>query len=98
MVAVVLGALAVSAFAATAHVSVNDNFFKGSRLTIHKGSSVTWTWVGKRKHNVTGVSGPRTFHSATKRRGTYTRKFTRRGLYTIQCTLHPGMDMTVRVK
>ena len=94
----VLGALATVAFAATAHVSVNDDFFRGSKVTIRKGSSVTWTWRGKRKHNVTAVSGPVKFHSRTQRRGTYTKKFTRRGTYSIMCTLHPGMDMTVRVR
>ena len=94
----VLGALAASAFAATAHVTVNDDFFKRSSVTIRKGSSVTWTWQGKRRHNVTVTSGPVRFHSRTQRRGTYTKRFTRRGLYAISCTLHPGMDMTVRVR
>ena len=103
VIVVVLGALAAaSAFAATAHVKVGDDYFNraGTRptVTIHKGSNVTWVWRGSRRHNITAVSGPRTFHSATKRRGTFTKRFTRRGTYQIQCTLHPGMEMKVRVK
>jgi plastocyanin len=98
----VLGALAAGAFAATAHVKVGDDYFNraGTRptISIHKGSSVTWVWRGNRRHNVTALSGPARFHSPTMRRGTYTKRFTRRGLYSIQCTLHPGMEMKVRVK
>src|SRR3954451_24230102 len=98
MIVAVLGALAAAtAFAATAHVTVNDDFFKGTRVTIRKGSSVTWTWRGNRRHNVTATSGPATFHSRTKRRRTFTKRCTRRGTYYISCTLHPGMDMRVRV-
>jgi plastocyanin len=94
----VLGAIAASAFAATAHVSLKDDFFTRTSVTIRKGSSVTWTWLGRRRHNVTAVSGPASFHSRTLRHGTYTRRFTRRGTYSITCTLHPGMDMRLRVK
>ena len=101
-VVAVLGALAATAFGATAHVKVGDDYFNraGTRptISIHKGSSVTWTWRGKRRHNVTALSGPQTFHSRTQARGTYTKRFTRRGLYQIQCTLHPGMEMKVRVR
>jgi len=102
VVVAVLGALAATALAATRSVKVGDNWFvrPGSPVTvaIRKGSSVKWEWVGRRPHNVTANAGPARFHSRTQRRGTFTKRFTRRGLYTIVCTIHPGMEMKVRVK
>ena len=101
-VVAVLGALAATAVAGTATVKVGDDYFQrsGTRptITVRSGSSVTWVWRGSRRHNVTALSGPARFHSPTMRRGTYTKRLTRRGLYSIQCTLHPGMEMKVRVK
>ena len=102
VIVVVLGALAATALAATRTVKVGDNWFvrPGSPVTvaIRKGSSVKWTWTGSKPHNVTVRSGPVRFHSRTMRRGSYTKRFTVRGLYSIHCTIHPGMDMKVRVK
>ena len=97
-----LGVLAATAFGSTRTVKVGDNWFvrPGSPVTvaIRKGSSVKWTWTGSKPHNVTATRGPVMFHSRTQRRGTYTKRFTRRGLYTVVCTIHPGMEMKVRVK
>ena len=92
-------ALAVPALAGTAHVKVGDNFFKAKHITIGKGSSVVWKWTGKVFHNVTKTGGPgKNFHSSTKGSGTYKHKFTKKGTYKIVCTLHPGMEMTIKVK
>jgi len=97
-------ALAVPAFAATAHVKVGDDWFvrKGSStptVTIHKGSTVQWTWSGKHPHNVFQIGGPGHFHSPTHTRtGTFKHRFRTAGTYLFQCTYHAGMRMKVRVK
>jgi len=93
----IAGILAAQAFAATKKVTIKDNFFSTSKVTIKKGQSVTWRWSGTTNdHNVTS-SGH--FHSATKSKGTYTKRFTRKGTYSILCTVHPfQMKMKVVVK
>jgi plastocyanin len=93
----IAGILAAQAFAATKRVTIRDNFFSASKVTIKKGQSVTWRWAGtSNDHNVTSRGK---FHSATKTSGIYTRRFTARGTYSIICTIHPfQMRMKVVVK
>ena len=50
-------ALALSAFAATHTVNVDDNNFSPSNLTICLGDTVTWNWVGGNGHSTTSGSG-----------------------------------------
>lgn len=102
LAATVAGALAATAFGATRTVKVGDNWFVRSgtphTAAIQKGSSVKWAWVGKRPHNVTVTRGPVKFHSRTQNSGSFTKRLTRRGTYTIVCTIHPGMGMKLTVK
>jgi plastocyanin len=93
-------ALAIPAFAATnKKVQLADNVFKPRTVTIKKGAKIKFTWTGKAPHNVTVSKGPVKFHSSTKSKGTFTKKFTKKGTYTIICTIHaPSMKMTVKVK
>lgn len=61
---------------------------------------VTWTWNDSPTgHNVTFTSGPtpRPANSTTKDAGTYSATFTTVGTYEYTCTLHQGMNGTVRV-
>lgn len=97
-VAAVGGALATSAFAATKSVRVGDNFFRSSSVTVKRGDTVRWQFRGNRPHNVSVTRGPVKFKSKTMRSGTYSKRVTRKGSYTIVCTLHPGMDMKLRVR
>ena len=95
LVTVAIGALgAGAALGATKTVGVGDNFFAPKRLSIAKGTTVTWRWRGRNPHNVTG----RGVRSPTQTRGTYSRRFRRAGRYRLVCTLHAGMEMTVRVR
>ncbi|QEC47703.1 hypothetical protein FSW04_09040 [Baekduia soli] len=97
--AIAAGALAIPALAATRTVSVKDNVFVAKSITIRKGSTVRWVWKGSAPHNVTVTKGPVKFRSSTKVKGSYSKKLTRRGTYTILCTIHaPGMKMTIHVK
>jgi plastocyanin len=79
-------------------VSLGDNFFKPTKLTITAGTAVTFTWTGSNTHNVKVTKGPEKFRSPDQSSGTYTHTFKKTGTYTIVCTFHPGMVMTLKVK
>ena len=93
-------ALAVPALAATRTVKVGPGTsFVPKTLTIKRGDSVRFRWTGSLPHNVTVTRGPVKFKTRTTTRGTVTRRFTRRGRYTIVCTVHlPGMRLNLRVR
>jgi plastocyanin len=97
--ALAAGALAIPAFAATKTVQVKDNKFVAHSITVSKGTTVKWVWKGKVPHNVTVTKGPAKFKSTTQVKGSYSKKLTKKGTYTILCTIHaPGMKMTIKVK
>ena len=100
-VAAAAGVAALPSQGATAptprQVSVKDDFFGPKSITITKGTKVVWTWKGKHKHNVSEANGK--FGSGTKRTGTYSHTFKKKGTYLLFCTRHaPDMQMTVKVK
>jgi plastocyanin len=92
-------ALVVPASALAARrVALHHDSFSRKSLTISKGTKVRWRWHGG-LHNVTVVKGPVTFRSSTKRHGSYSHVFRRKGTYKILCTVHaPEMHMTIRVR
>jgi Plastocyanin len=93
--------IAVPAIAGTKSIKVGDNYFvrSGSRptVTVSKGTTVKWVWRGKAAHNVK-ASGPQSFMSRTIVTGSFKHKMTRRGTYSIVCTIHPGMALRLKVK
>jgi plastocyanin len=94
----VLACSSVVALASSARqVKVGDDFFNVKRLSVGTGARVTWKWTGVLNHNVAVRSGPSRFHSRTQARGSYSHVFTTRGTYTLYCTIHPFMKMTVVV-
>jgi plastocyanin len=102
LVAAVSAVLASQAFAATRSVKVGDNYFvrKGSvpTVTVKKGTRVTWRWAGRELHNVAVTKGPTKFRSSYKTSGSYSKRLTRTGTYTIVCSIHqPDMRMRLRV-
>jgi plastocyanin len=97
--AVAAGALAIPALAATQTVQVKDNKFVAKSITVSKGTTVKWVWKGKAPHNVKVTKGPAKFSSTTQVKGSFAKKLTKTGTYTILCTIHaPDMKMTIRVK
>ena len=97
--AVAAGALAIPALAATTSVQVKDNKFVAKSITVSKGTTVKWVWRGKAPHNVKVTKGPAKFASTTQVKGSFSKKLTKKGAYTILCTVHaPEMKMTIRVK
>lgn len=92
-------AVAVALASATSNVSVDDNFFAPSSLSVKKGATVKWTWKGDSLHNVKVAKGPVTFQSLFKGKGyTFKRKLRKPGTYALLCTVHAGMKMTIKVK
>ena len=79
-------------------VRVDDDVFRPGSLTIKKGTTVVWRFVGDSPHNAKVSRGPQKFGSPTKSSGRYRKKLRRKGRYTIVCTIHPGMDMKLRVR
>jgi plastocyanin len=89
------------AFAATTKVKVGDNYYVRARgvptVTVSKGTKVTWVWRGKSLHNVTVKSGPAKFRSSSRTSGSFSKKVTRAGTYTIFCTVHGASDQSMKL-
>ena len=98
LVVALLPATAASA-SKTKTVSVKDDFFGVSSLTVKKGTTVKWVWAGESPHNVNVTKGPKKFRSDIMESGTYSRKLKKAGTYSLVCTVHqPDMKMTLVVK
>lgn len=96
---VTAGALAVPALAATKSVQVKDNKFVAKSITVKKGTTVKWVWKGQAPHDVSVTKGPAKFKSKIQTSGSFSKKLTKAGTYTIICTIHqPDMKMTIKVK
>jgi plastocyanin len=79
------------------HVKVGDNYYRARTVHVSKGSTVTWRWAGRRRHDVYFTHG----HIArckSRRHGSCTRRFRRRGTFTYVCTLHGNMAGRVVVR
>ena len=101
--AALAGALAIPAFAATKSITVGDNYFvkKGSQptVTVKRNTTLRFVWRGRNPHNVlANRRGRKVFQSPVKTNGTYRKKVTRRGTYSVFCTIHGGMTMRLRVR
>lgn len=78
-----------SAWAATHIVTVGDNFFNPSNLTIEVGDTVEWrNAAGGNSHNVT--ANDRSFVSVTAPSFTFSRTFNSAGAVSYLCTVHPN--------
>jgi plastocyanin len=96
-----LAALAATALAATKSVKVGDDYYVRAqgvpRVTVSKGTTVKWRFAGNNPHTVTVSKGPVKFHSGVKSSGTYKKKVTRRGTYTIYCTIHGASNQKMKL-
>ena len=97
--------LALAATGKTRKVSVNDNYYGPSKLTVHAGDTVRWVWSedATDEHDVALKSAPkgvRKFSSDTLVAGqSFKEKLTKPGTYKIICTFHEEeMKMTITVK
>jgi plastocyanin len=86
-------------------VKLFDNYYLPLKLTVNKGSTITWKWptdLPLDVHDVKLESGPRgvkKFQSEPAAAGyRYKRTLKVPGRYEIVCTLHEEMTMTIRVR
>jgi plastocyanin len=98
-------ALAATSKGKTRTVSVNDNYYGPSKLTVHVGDTVKWHWSDQETdvHDVelaTAPKGVKKFQSDPLAAGDdFARKLSRPGTYKIICTFHEDeMKMTITVK
>ena len=94
---------AVSALASapTKKVTVGNNSFSNKKMTVNRGTKVTWVWHSfGRAHNVTVKAGPSKFRSRRlQASGTFSHLFSTKGTYHLVCTLHPTqMTETIIVR
>ena len=93
----VLGATAVAAKS----VKVGDDYYVRPsgvpKVTVSKGTTVRWRFVGEAPHTVTVSRGPVKFNSGVKSSGTYSKKLRKRGTYTIYCTIHGAADQKMKL-
>lgn len=93
----VVVAVAPSADAASRSVTVRlgPSSFMPKRVVVARGGSVTWRWPGDGiRHNVTWRGSKRpAASSSTRASGTYRVRFTHRGTYRYECTIHAGIGM-----
>jgi plastocyanin len=95
---------AAPAAAADRTVRVGDNWFARASgapaVTVARGDTVTWRFIGREPHNVHADRGPVTFTSPIRQDGVYRRTLTRRGTYRIVCDIHGSRDqrMTLIVR
>jgi len=110
LVVVLAGAALLSAApahgAARKTVSIGDNYLMPGKLTVERGTTVTWRWPGYDQsgdvHDVGLAAGPKgvkRFRSQAASTGyRYSRKLTVPGTYRLNCSLHHEMRMTVTVR
>jgi plastocyanin len=89
--------------ASTKRVSVKDNFFSPRKLTVRRGSKVTWVWRGALGHTVTfrklpsgagRIKGTGVLHKGAR----FSHTFRTHGTYRYVCRIHAGMSGSVVVK
>jgi len=103
--AALIGAAPVQA-AAKKTVTVGDDYMLPAKLTVKRGTTVTWRWPGFEAagdvHDVGLTSGPngvKKFRSeAASTDYKYKRKLTVPGMYKLSCSLHHEMRMTIKVR
>lgn len=81
------------------HIQVASNLFSPASASIPVGGAVTWTWVNG-THNVTPDSVSATFAASPNLTAGATYGpvvFNTAGVYSYQCTIHPGMTGTITV-
>lgn len=100
--ALVAAGIVAPALAATRTVKVGDNYFVRSKgvptVTVKRNDRVKWQFKGDSPHNVVVTKGPAKFQSPTKTSGSYTKKLTRKGTYTIICTIHGASDQSMKLR
>ncbi len=80
----------------TKKVAVKDNYFKPKKVKLAVGDKIKFKWKGYAIHDVKVEKGPQKFESKKQSSGTFTRTIKKPGKYRIICTIHPGMEMSLK--
>lgn len=59
------------------------------RVSLRRGTTFRWRFLGRERHDVTLANGPVGFASQSQSRGSFAFRFTRPGTYRLFCSLHP---------
>ncbi len=101
--AVLPSAVALGGTPLTKTVTVGDDYYGPTKVTVKKNTTIKWVWPDDNfdSHDVKLQSGPKgvaKFHSGSAATDyTFSRKLTKVGTYKIVCTLHQDMMMTIKV-
>ena len=81
-------------------VTISDNKFTPSTLTVPPGTTVVWEWTGKNQHSVVGTFDSTAVDSGTHQgSGTFSFTFTTAGTYNYHCGVHgPAMSGKIVVR
>jgi plastocyanin len=94
----------VTAKAPKKTVKIGDNFFSPKKLTVAAGTTVTWKWNSDNadSHDVKlnkAPKGVKKFHSDIAATDySYKKKLSKKGTYSLLCTLHEDMTQKITVK
>ncbi|MGH2997489.1 MAG: cupredoxin domain-containing protein, partial [Gaiellaceae bacterium] len=78
---------------------VGDFRYGHERVSLRRGTTFSWRFIGATQHDVTLVSGPEGFSAPWTLAGTFRFRFSRPGTYQLFCSLHPArMSQVVTVR
>jgi plastocyanin len=78
---------------------VGDFRYGAERISLKRGTTFTWRFMGAFQHDVTVIGGPEGFSAPWMQTGTFTHRFRKPGMYRLFCSLHPSkmvQQITVR--
>jgi len=74
----------------TASITIADNSFSPSDVTVPLHTTVTWSWTGVNTHNVTFTTVGAPADIGNRSSGSVGRTFDTAGTFQFHCTIHPG--------
>jgi len=86
-----------SAAVATDKVSIENFAFSPAKITVKKGTTVTWTNNDSTAHTVTGDDNSAIDSGTLNKGDTYTFKFDAAGTFAYHCAFHSSMTASVTV-
>ena len=99
LAAACIPASGVAGAAGAKTVTLKNIAFSPSRLTVSKGTTVTFSWKdGGTRHNVTSIGKKRFKTISDRTSGKKPVRFGSAGTYQYECTLHPGMSGRITVR
>lgn len=80
-------------------VTIKDFSFQSAKITVKKGTTVTWTNQDEARHDITPDNESADFMASKllKQGESYSFTFNKVGIYTYKCSPHPYMKASVEV-